>query len=534
MPVFDIEQQRMCVRVVYDGAASAGKTTNARQLAELFATQRTSEVFSPAEMNGRTLYFDWLQIAAGMACGFPLVCQVITVPGQQVLTPRRRHLVSSADVVVHVCDSEELALGRAADGLALFDEVEQLRGERVPLVIQANKQDQPGALSGQALLVSLGRPGVPVIEAIASDGVGVVDTFVAAVRAAVRAIQARVDRGQSRVVVQQVETATALLGKLQSEELDPEWALEMLLEEASSEFAVEAAVEEEPPQERAEALDWTERPEAISEETLVARVPTLPTENVPTGFIWPAHTGRAALRAMANEPKSTQPLLIDGNGVVRLAVGEFVLTTGLDWHFDTVEAARQALVRAARERTKLGPLLAPETVLVAQPTGDESSWLWLVLPRIPTVVELLASPDRADLPRAGTLSVYGTALADALKVEAVHGTPFDLSPKNFGIRQGAARYLADFAPNEGGPRGAGQMVVAAFVELAEACPMITDFEPAVAALESGLLTRLTPDERGKLAWSMKGEALDIAALPANLRASAGRLEEAFHRGWKAA
>ena len=71
MVAFDVEQQRMCVRVVYDGVASAGKTTNLRQLAELFATQRTCELFSPAEMDGRTLYFDWLQIAAGMVCGFP-------------------------------------------------------------------------------------------------------------------------------------------------------------------------------------------------------------------------------------------------------------------------------------------------------------------------------------------------------------------------------------------------------------------------------------------------------------------------------
>src|ERR1700760_3712132 len=129
MPVFDIEQQRMCVRVVYDGAASAGKTTNVRQLAELFATQRTCEVFSPAELNGRTLYFDWLQIAAGMACGVPLVCQVITVPGQQVLTPRRKHLLTTADVVVHVCDSDEFSVARASEGLALFDEVERARGE---------------------------------------------------------------------------------------------------------------------------------------------------------------------------------------------------------------------------------------------------------------------------------------------------------------------------------------------------------------------------------------------------------------------
>ena len=123
---------------------------------------------------------------------------MITVLGQQVLTARRRHLLSTADVVVHVCDSEEQAVGRALDGLALFDEVEREGPERVPLVIQANKQDQA---NGERSPVppcwrrSSGFGTVPVVEAIASDGIGVVDTFVAAVRAVVRAIQARVESG---------------------------------------------------------------------------------------------------------------------------------------------------------------------------------------------------------------------------------------------------------------------------------------------------------------------------------------------------
>ena len=82
MPTYDPFEQRMAVRVVYDGAAWAGKTTNVKQLCTLFAAQRSSDLFSPAEMNGRTLYFDWLQISAGVVCGFPLLCQVVSAPGQ--------------------------------------------------------------------------------------------------------------------------------------------------------------------------------------------------------------------------------------------------------------------------------------------------------------------------------------------------------------------------------------------------------------------------------------------------------------------
>ena len=36
MPVFDKDEQRVVVRIVYDGPAKAGKTTNLRRLCEHF------------------------------------------------------------------------------------------------------------------------------------------------------------------------------------------------------------------------------------------------------------------------------------------------------------------------------------------------------------------------------------------------------------------------------------------------------------------------------------------------------------------
>ncbi len=524
MAIFDVEQQRMCVRVVYDGVASAGKTTNLRQLAELFATQRTCELFSPAEMDGRTLYFDWLQIAAGMVCGFPLLCQVITVPGQLVLTARRRHLLTTADAVVHVCDSEEQAVGRALEGLALFDEVEREGGDRIPLVIQANKQDQVRALSGPALLAALRRPSVPVVEAIASDGIGVVDTFVAAVRAVVRAVQARVEGGQVRVAVAHAERASAVLERLSAEEIDPEWALEMMLEEASNAFAAEeladgiSATDEESP-----------KPAAWRPERLADRLPTLPTEHVPTGFIWPAHTGRAALRALAGEAQMKKLVALEADGTVRVVAGDFVLSTGRDRRFESSESARQALVRAARERTQLGSLLAPETVLVAQPAGDDSTWLWTILPRMSTVAELMASDDRGELPRNTLLAAFGSALVDALRLEVLHGMALDLSPRSFGLRQGAVRYLGEVATGEATGRDVRRSVVGALLVLAESCD---DLEPAITAIESAIAAKFSLDDLAKVARSaMQSEPISA---PVALRDGILRIEQAFKRGRKAA
>jgi signal recognition particle receptor subunit beta len=523
MAVFDVAQQRMCVRVVYDGVASAGKTTNLRQLAELFATQRTGELFSPAELDGHTLYFDWLQIAAGMVCGFPLLCQAISVPGQLVLTTRRRHLLASADVVVHVCDSEPQAVLRAREGLLLFDEVQRDRGRAVPLVIQANKQDQRGALSGADVLAALQRPGMPVVEAIASDGIGVVDTFVAAVRAVVRAIQAGMENGDVRVAVRPAERAGAVLDRLSAEEVDPDWAVEMMLEEASNAFQAVELVSEASPSESDGQGDGKPIDARAARKPLARLIPALPTEHVPTGFIWPAHTGRAALRALAGDPQMKRPVALGPEGHVRLVVGDFVLSTGQESRFESAEAARQALVRAARERTQLGALLAPETVLVAQPAGDETSWLWTILPRMPTVAQLAASDETT------VLTAYGVALVDAVKVEATCSVILDLLPGSFGLRHGAVRYLGHVAARGSSGRDARGALRTALDALAK---VARELEPAIVAIEEAIGTKLDPEELARLSRSVHDS--ERPGSTDGLRAAFARIDEAFERAGRAA
>lgn len=379
MAVYDLGEQRLCVRVVYDGVAGAGKTTNLRQLCNLFATQRTTELYSPAEQRGRTLYFDWVRISAGVVCGFPLLCQVISVPGQLVLTERRRHLLASADVVVYVCDSAAPSLNRARDGLELLDRVARERGETVPVIVQANKQDQAVAVDGTTVLQSLGRTDLTVVEGIATDGIGVVDTFVTAIRVLARTIQTRSENQGMRVRVQRAESAAEVLKRLEQARVDPEWAAEMVLEEAAAallfddptSFAEEAAHDVAPTVNGA-----SEKPEPTTGGG--APFPPLPTADVPTGFIWPAHTGRTTLRALESDARLSEAIRLDANGHAEHVVGNYVLRTSLDVRFTGAELARQALVRAARERAQ--EAAASDTVLVLQSARDGSCWLWTVTP----------------------------------------------------------------------------------------------------------------------------------------------------------
>lgn len=510
MAVFDLAAQRMCIRIVYDGVAGAGKTTNLKQLCTLFATQRTTEIHSPAEIRGRTLYFDWVQIAAGAICGFPLICQVITVPGQVVLTPRRKHLLASADVVVYVCDSTQSGAARAQEGLAVLDEVARERGEAIPFVIQANKQDQADALDGQEVLEALGRKGVPVVEAIATDGIGVIDTFVTTVRTIAHAIEARSNAGTLNLDVRSVETSASVLARLSKEAIDPEWAAEMLLEEASDAFLLSGA--------RLSAFG-IEADEDIGPETprvsvypllepVSGDVP-LPAADVPTGFVWPAHTGRVTLTALASDGALPLSLPLDETGAASHVAKDRVLHTSLRARFNDIEEARQALVRAARVKSQLGSLLVGDTVLVLQPAAD-ANWLWTIHSRLPSVLECHVQTGR-DVD--ALLRSYARAVLEAVKLGVRHGLYLTSTPSSFGEDGAALRYLGEIDAVDDKRRSVGHVVLEALAGLQAAS---IDVEPFVAVLEQEIGRAAAPASPGEsMRLSMADDLTRIAAaLPA--------------------
>ena len=86
MAVIDPNDDCVVIRVVYDGAPMAGKTTSVATLGRGLG----ASVYSPADHGGRTLYFDWLDYTGGLFEGRRIRCQIVSVPGQATLAPRRR------------------------------------------------------------------------------------------------------------------------------------------------------------------------------------------------------------------------------------------------------------------------------------------------------------------------------------------------------------------------------------------------------------------------------------------------------------
>src|SRR6188768_563738 len=90
MPSFDSARDCHIVRIVYDGPGIAGKTTNLQRICDVIPSSRRSEMYTPAELKGRTMFFDWLEIDGPAQGGQALKFQLITVPGQVERSYRRK------------------------------------------------------------------------------------------------------------------------------------------------------------------------------------------------------------------------------------------------------------------------------------------------------------------------------------------------------------------------------------------------------------------------------------------------------------
>lgn len=175
MAFFNADTGELVVRIVYDGLGTAGKTTNLRALHAAFPSRTPNGIHTPAEnRDGRTLFFDWLDLVAGHLDDWPLRCQVLTVPGQFAYASRRFRLLQEIDGAILVCDSRPAGIEAARIAAAFLKEALRVSGnDDAPLVLQANKQDIEGALSPAEVREMLRGVADDAVGASAATGEGV-------------------------------------------------------------------------------------------------------------------------------------------------------------------------------------------------------------------------------------------------------------------------------------------------------------------------------------------------------------------------
>lgn len=177
----DFAAREVTIKLVYYGPALSGKTTNLVSLHALAGSDARGRLMTLETQDDRTLFFDLLPLTFRAKDGdVSLRIKLFTVPGQPMHAATRRLVLQGADGVALIADSQTSETQRNAE--AFFDLRQNLRENgldlaRMPLVIQFNKRDLPEIRSDEELARLAARGKEPVYRAIATRGVGTVETF---------------------------------------------------------------------------------------------------------------------------------------------------------------------------------------------------------------------------------------------------------------------------------------------------------------------------------------------------------------------
>jgi hypothetical protein len=167
-------------KIVYYGPGMSGKTTNL-EIVHLKAPEtHKGELTSIATEGDRTLFFDFMPLDLGTIAGMRTKFQLYTVPGQVYYNSTRKLVLQGVDGVIFVADSQAEKMEENLESLEnlrtnLAEYGKKL--EEIPIVIQYNKRDLPGALPVEKLNEKMNPLGLPYFEAVATTGEGVFPTL---------------------------------------------------------------------------------------------------------------------------------------------------------------------------------------------------------------------------------------------------------------------------------------------------------------------------------------------------------------------
>lgn len=200
MPVVSPLARELVFKVVYYGPGLGGKTTTLQYIHATAKPEHRGKMVSLATPVDRTLYFDFLPIRLPSVRGMSVRLQLFTVPGQVYYNATRKLVLTGADAVVAVYDSQRARMDANLESLENLRENLRAHGkglEEVPHVIQYNKRDLYDVLPIEDLDRQLNRTGVPSFATIATSGEGVYEALEAIARAALDDFSRRVPESRA-------------------------------------------------------------------------------------------------------------------------------------------------------------------------------------------------------------------------------------------------------------------------------------------------------------------------------------------------
>lgn len=186
--------RELTVKVVYYGPGLSGKTTNLQQIHARLLPEVRGRLLSVETHDDRTLFFDLLPVFFESEQGLKVKVKLYTVPGQVIHQATRKLVLQNADAVAFVANSQREATAENNEYWANLQSNLRANGlepDDVPVVIQFNKLDLPGARTPEELEDVRKRGREPVFGAVAVRGEGVLETLHGLLQAAFRQLDKR-------------------------------------------------------------------------------------------------------------------------------------------------------------------------------------------------------------------------------------------------------------------------------------------------------------------------------------------------------
>ena len=185
MVLFNPSTRELTAKIVYYGPGLCGKTTNIQWIYEQANPDKRGKLVSLATETDRTLFFDFLPLDMGTVKGFKVRFHLYTVPGQVFYDASRKLILRGCDGVIFVADSQRPRMEANIESIANLATNLKENGfdiRTIPYVLQLNKRDMPSAAPVEEMERLLRFRNEPMIEAVASQGTGVIETLKACAR----------------------------------------------------------------------------------------------------------------------------------------------------------------------------------------------------------------------------------------------------------------------------------------------------------------------------------------------------------------
>ena len=188
-------RRELLFKLVFYGPGMGGKTTTLRHVHAATKPENRGNIVSLATDTDRTLYFDYLPVRLLKLGDMTVKLLLYTVPGQVYYAATRKLVLSGADGVVFVADSQAARLDSNHESLddlnaSLAEQSRKLSS--VPHAFQWNKRDLPDVVPLDELDRRFNLFGAPSVATVATTGDGVFQILERVTRLVVENYQAEI------------------------------------------------------------------------------------------------------------------------------------------------------------------------------------------------------------------------------------------------------------------------------------------------------------------------------------------------------